>query len=397
MTLLVGLTGGLASGKSTVARWLAEGGCRVVDADRVVADLYRPGEPGAAAVEALFGRDALDASGAVDHRALAARVFADAAARRQLEAAVHPLVRRRFAEIAAAASEDVVVLEATLLVEAGFADAFDLVVSVEADPEVRHRRAVRRGLSPAEARSRLAAQGDGGARRARADRLIHNDGDRRDLRRQVEALLAELRQRAAAAPAVAAASGFVLVTGNPHKRREAERILGRRLEAVALDLPEIQSLDLEAVLRAKGEEAWRRLGRPLVVEEAGLDLPALGGFPGPLVKWMIAAAGAAGLARTALALGDARATARCALLHRFGPRARDAVVAHGEVSGRLVLPPRGDGGFGWDPVFVPDGHERTSAEMGGAEKDAVSHRGRAWRALATRLRAGRGDGEEGGG
>lgn len=175
---------------------------------------------------------------------------------------------------------------------------------------------------------------------------------------------------------------FVLVTGNRDKIAEAERILGRPVEAVELDLPEIQGLDLLAVLRAKGEEAWRRVGRPLVVEETGLGLDALGGFPGPLVKWMLAAVGPEGLARTAIALGDPGAGAHCALLYRD---AAGTVVAEGRDRGRLVLPPRGAGGFGWDPVFQPEGSELTYGELGGAEKDARGHRGRAWRALAGKL------------
>ena len=119
--ILVGLTGGLASGKSTVAGLLAERGCRVVDADQLVATLYRPGEPGAAAIRERFGEAVLTAEGGVDHPALAARVFHDPQARRQVEETIHPLVRERFRQIAEAASEDVVVLEATLLVEAGYA------------------------------------------------------------------------------------------------------------------------------------------------------------------------------------------------------------------------------------------------------------------------------------
>ncbi len=177
-------------------------------------------------------------------------------------------------------------------------------------------------------------------------------------------------------------SPFVLVTGNAGKVAEARLAVGPDLEAVEVDLPEIQSLDYLEVLRAKAEEAWRRVGRPLVVEEAGLDLAALNGFPGPLVKWMLQAAGAEGLARTAAALGDVRATARCFLLYKDGDR---EIVAEGRTEGTLVLPGRGTHGFGWDPVFLPDGSHLTFAELTGSEKGAVSHRGKAWRALAGRL------------
>lgn len=190
--LTVGLTGGLACGKSTVAGWLAAAGFRVIDADRLVADLYRPGEPGAEAVRRLLGEDFLTPDGAVDHARVAEKVFADPAARKALEAAVHPLVRQRFTEIALAAPEPVVVLEATLLVEAGYGPAFDFIVTVEAPEETRLRRAVERGLPEPAARARLLAQGDGTARREAAHRLIDNSCDLPYLRRQVDELIEEL-------------------------------------------------------------------------------------------------------------------------------------------------------------------------------------------------------------
>lgn len=189
--LRVGLTGGLAGGKSTVARLLAERGATVVDADRLVAELYEPGEPGTRAVAELFGDGLLDERGAIDRPALARIVFSDPEARRRLEAAIHPLVRRKFAELARETG-GVVVLEATLLVEAGYGPDFDLVVSVEADEEVRVRRATGRGMDETEARARLAAQGPGDARRAAADRIIENDGDLAELERKVDDLAREL-------------------------------------------------------------------------------------------------------------------------------------------------------------------------------------------------------------
>lgn len=181
--------------------------------------------------------------------------------------------------------------------------------------------------------------------------------------------------------AAAARVPFTLVTGNPDKRAEAERILGFAVDCVPLDLPEPQSLDLIEVLRAKGAEAFRELRRPVVVEETGLELAALNGFPGPLVKWMLAAIGPAGIARTALALGDARVTARCALLWTDGER---EVIGEGTTEGTLVEP-RGTGGFGWDPVFLPDGEQRTYGELPAADKDRLGHRGRAWRDLLAKL------------
>lgn len=194
--LTVGLTGGLASGKSTVARWLAEAGFLVIDADQLVAELYRPGAEGAEAVRRLFGPDFLDTGGGVDHVKVGARVFADAGARRALEQAVHPLVRRRFEEIARSAQVAVVVLEATLLVEAGYGPSFDFIVTVEADEETRLRRAIERGMEEPAARARLLAQGDGETRRQAAHRRLDNCGGLPHLRRQVDELVEELTRMA---------------------------------------------------------------------------------------------------------------------------------------------------------------------------------------------------------
>jgi dephospho-CoA kinase len=191
----VGLTGGLASGKSTVARWLAEAGFQVVDADRLVSELHQPGEPGAQAVRELLGPEYLDERGGVDHAKVAARVFADPKTRQALEEVIHPLVGKRFAAIAAE-TRGIAVLEATLLVEAGFGPAFDLVVTVEADEETRLRRAVERGMDEASARARLLAQGDGSARRAAAHRILDNCCELPDLRRQVDELIEELQRLA---------------------------------------------------------------------------------------------------------------------------------------------------------------------------------------------------------
>lgn len=187
----LGLTGGLASGKSTVARWMAEAGFTVIDADEAVAQLYQSGGAGAVAVRELFGDGALGNDGSVSHEALAERVFEDPEALAKLEAAVHPLVRTYFANVVREA-EDVAVLEATLLVEAGYAPDFDLVVTVEADPETQLARAIERGLDRADAEARLRAQGDGSIRRAAAHVVIENDGDRSELRTRVDEVIEEV-------------------------------------------------------------------------------------------------------------------------------------------------------------------------------------------------------------
>lgn len=172
---------------------------------------------------------------------------------------------------------------------------------------------------------------------------------------------------------------FTLVTGNQAKALEVERLLGRRPPTAAIDLPELQSLDLVEVVEGKAREAWRRLGRPVVVEDTGLFLDALNGFPGPLVKWLLASVGPEGIWRLAAALGDCRAQAVCQLGFFDGER---LLTARGSTPGELVAP-RGSGGFGWDSVFQPRGTGRTYAEIDDDDKDRVGHRGLAWRALAT--------------
>ena len=192
--LLVGLTGGIASGKSTVGRWLRELGCEVADSDRLVADLYAPGAAGTAAVRRLFGDAMLTPEGAVDRKALAAVVFGDEEQRRRLEAAIHPLVGEAFRDWAAAHA-GILVYEVPLMVETGGGGRFDVVVTVEADPETRISRAVARGVDPASARARLAAQAKAAERIAIADHVLRNDGSLEELRAQVEALVRQLEER----------------------------------------------------------------------------------------------------------------------------------------------------------------------------------------------------------
>lgn len=191
----VGLTGGLASGKSTVARWLAEGGLTVVDADELVAELYRPDQEGTLLVAELFGDRMLSETGAVDHQQLAELVFTDSVGRRELEARIHPLVGRRFSQMAEE-TDGTLVLEATLLAQSGFISHFDHVVTVEADRELRLTRAVARGISRREAQSRIAAQGPDAARTEVADSVLTNNGTLEELRQQVDQLLVDLREAA---------------------------------------------------------------------------------------------------------------------------------------------------------------------------------------------------------
>ena len=190
--LRIGLTGGIGSGKSTVAGLLAARGARVIDADRIAREVVEPGTPGLDAVVGAFGAGVLTAEGALDRPALAAVVFADPEARRRLDGIVHPLVRSRAAELVAAAPpEAVVVQDVPLLVETGQAGSYDLVLVVQADPATRVRRLVGRGLSEDDARARIAAQATDEQRRAVADVVLDNSGTVEELEARVDRFWAE--------------------------------------------------------------------------------------------------------------------------------------------------------------------------------------------------------------
>ena len=193
----IGLTGGIASGKSTVAALLEARGALLVDADVLAREVVEPGTPGLAAVTARFGPEVLGPDGRLDRPALGRLVFADERARRDLEAIVHPAVRARAAEVeAGAAPGQVVVHVIPLLVETGQADAFDPVVVVDVDPAVQRTRLLARGgLTPQEADDRIAAQASREARLAAADVVIDNNGTRADLERHVDDLWARIRPR----------------------------------------------------------------------------------------------------------------------------------------------------------------------------------------------------------
>jgi XTP/dITP diphosphohydrolase len=174
----------------------------------------------------------------------------------------------------------------------------------------------------------------------------------------------------------------VFVTTNEHKRREVERILGVELERAAMgprDVLEVQALDFAEVAAHKARSACDALGRPphpVLVEDSGLVIGAWNGLPGALTKWFLSSVGNEGLLEM-LCGGDRRARAVCAVAvaDAGGEEVR---VFKGEVEGVIASEPRGDGGFGWDPIFVPEGSDLTYAQMGEA-KNEDSHRARAFR------------------
>ncbi|MFT4135277.1 dephospho-CoA kinase [Microbacterium sp.] len=197
---LVALTGGIASGKSTIARRLAEHGAVVVDADALVREVQQPGSPVLGAIAAEFGAAMIRDDGSLDRAALGARVFGDPAAVARLNALVHPAVRAESARrFAAAFAEDpgaVVVYDVPLLVEARVDDPWDLVVVAHAPASVRERRLVElRGLSEADAAARIRSQVSDQERLAVADVVIDTTGTVEETLRQVDELWARLSAR----------------------------------------------------------------------------------------------------------------------------------------------------------------------------------------------------------
>ncbi|MFJ3957915.1 dephospho-CoA kinase [Arthrobacter sp. NPDC090010] len=198
--LRIGLTGGIASGKSLVATRLAEHGAVLIDSDVLARQVVEPGTPGLAAVRAAFGEGVIATDGSLDRAALGALVFAEPAQRARLNGIVHPLVREAAAQLVATSSpEAVVVQDIPLLVETGQQGDFDVIVVVDAPDEVRIARMMEhRGMAREDALARIAAQASREDRNAVAHVVLVNDGSREALLEQVDALWAKLRSKAAA-------------------------------------------------------------------------------------------------------------------------------------------------------------------------------------------------------
>ena len=177
---------------------------------------------------------------------------------------------------------------------------------------------------------------------------------------------------------------LILVSENPNKAIEAERILGMPLLRVNLSLPEIQAATVEEITRYKLDVARTKGYQRLVVEDVSLGFDELGNFPGPYVRWLLEAAGGKGLGAIAYALLNRSAKAQCCVAYWDGTAPH---VFMGECEGEVLVEPRGDNHFGWDAWFVPKGSTRTFAEMSDEEKDRLSHRGHAYRALAKHLQS----------
>ncbi|MEA3017068.1 MAG: XTP/dITP diphosphohydrolase [Sphingomonadales bacterium] len=175
---------------------------------------------------------------------------------------------------------------------------------------------------------------------------------------------------------------IAICTSNRGKIREFERMLKRELDPIALAIDEVQALDTESVCRAKAGAAYGLIGRPVLVDDTGFELPALGKFPGALVTWVIESGGTSMLHRMLPPGVPPRAVAVTSI--GFAD-CRGVNVFTGRVEGDVVPEPRGTNGFGFDDVFVPQGTQSTFAEMSDVEKDAISPRRIALDALRAHL------------
>ena len=190
--MIVGLTGGIGAGKSLVAQYFAELGARVVDADQLARVAIERGSTGFDQVILRFGESILR-DGDIDRQALAAFVFKDQQAKKDLEEIIHPRVRDLFLEVVAdLAIDEVLIYEIPLLVESNAVDKFNIVITVEADLEVRRERLQKRGMLLSEIERRIAAQASPAERIAIANHVITNDGDEDTLLRAVENLWEDL-------------------------------------------------------------------------------------------------------------------------------------------------------------------------------------------------------------
>jgi len=169
------------------------------------------------------------------------------------------------------------------------------------------------------------------------------------------------------------------VTGNPNKVREAGEILGVALEQVNLpQLHEIQTHDLAEIIQDKTQQAYRAVNAPVLVEDSGLVFSTWNGLPGALVKWFESTVGCEGMLKMLEPFDNREAIAQCYVGYHDG---KEIKTAKGMVQGRVAEQLRGSNGFGWDTIFIPDGHDRTYAEMTPQEKNSISHRRKAFEAL----------------
>jgi XTP/dITP diphosphohydrolase len=166
-------------------------------------------------------------------------------------------------------------------------------------------------------------------------------------------------------------SPLLFATSNKNKLREFQEILGMPVAQVELELTEPQSMDVEEVVKEKAIQAYRMLSKPVLVEDTGLFVRAWNGFPGALVKWAVKSAGTRGIIKMLGGEVDRNATAKTAIAFYDG---KSTHIFSGSIEGKISTKVLGKSGFGWDPIFIPLGAEKSFAEMGPAEKNKISMR-----------------------
>lgn len=175
---------------------------------------------------------------------------------------------------------------------------------------------------------------------------------------------------------------ILIATSSLNKVREIQALLNRPVERVEIELAEVQAVKVEDVIEQKAREAYTKLGRPALVEDTGLSIRAWNGLPGALVRWFLKTVGPAGICQMLDPFPDRAASAKTCLGLFDGTQ---ALVFTGQVEGAIAPFPRGEGGFGWDSIFIPAGWKKTFAEMTPEEKNAVSMRRKAVDQLKTYL------------
>ncbi|MCX6756121.1 MAG: non-canonical purine NTP pyrophosphatase [Candidatus Nomurabacteria bacterium] len=164
---------------------------------------------------------------------------------------------------------------------------------------------------------------------------------------------------------------ITFITGNSSKAEQLSRHLGYPIKHLKLDIPEIQSLDLQEVTKYKAEQAYKQTNSPVLVEDTSLTFNALGKLPGPLIKWFLIELDNEGLCKILDSYEDRSALAKVCFGLYDG---KDFRVFEGEIKGTISVKPRGDRGFGWDPVFIPEGKKKTWGEMEMDEQNETSMR-----------------------
>lgn len=176
---------------------------------------------------------------------------------------------------------------------------------------------------------------------------------------------------------------LTFVTGNPGKAQQIKKYLRIPIGHHELDLDEIQSLNLDEIIAHKAKEAYKKLQKPVLVDDTSLTIHTFGHLPGPFIKWFLKELGDTGICKLVANLEDKSATAELALGLFDGVKMN---IFKGVLQGSIAASPAGDNGFGWDTIFIPEGYNQTRAQMSGEDYDATSPRDIAIQKLAQYLR-----------